>query len=118
MEKATLLQRQQALLADMSEVEAALVLPPVALTNPQKIACFSQLFRGRDDVHAVRWENNQGRSGYAVACANEWRAGVCEKPKVKCGDCPHRAFLPLTPQVIHAHLTGKCTIGLYPPPPG
>ena len=113
-EKAALLQRQQVLLNDKCTAPTAVAPPPVQMTSPQKIACFSQLFRGRDEVHAVRWENSQGRSGYAVACANEWRAGVCEKPKIKCGDCPQRAFLPLTPQLIHAHLTGKRTLGLYP----
>jgi hypothetical protein len=55
-----------------------------------------------------------GRSGYAPACANEWRAGVCEKPRIKCGECPNRAFLPVTDEVIRRHLTGKATAGVYP----
>ena len=30
-----------------------------------------------------------GKSSYAPACANEWVRGVCEKPRIKCGDCSH-----------------------------
>ena len=44
-------------------------------------------FRGRDDIYAHRWQNKQGRSGYSVACHNEWRQGLCNKPKVKCMEC-------------------------------
>ena len=55
-----------------------------------------------------------GRSGYAPACAYEWRAGVCEKPRIKCGECPNRAFLPVTDEVIRRHLTGEATAGVYP----
>jgi hypothetical protein len=34
------------------------------LSSPEeKIALFRQLFRGRDDVDPVRWENHEGKSG-------------------------------------------------------
>nr|WP_315785351.1 MULTISPECIES: hypothetical protein [unclassified Bradyrhizobium] len=39
---------------------------------------------------------------------------ICGKPKVKCGDCPHHAFLPVTNDVIGGHLRGHHTIGVYP----
>jgi len=59
-----------------------------------KIALFRRLFRGRADVFPVRWENaKSGRRGYSPACRNEWRRGVCGKPKVKCSSCPSQAFL-------------------------
>nr|WP_219899642.1 hypothetical protein [Zobellella taiwanensis] len=78
---------------------------------------FQGLFRGRTDVHAVRWEKADGRAGYAVACSNEWVQGICLKPKIKCGDCPHRRFTPLDSQVLFAHLSGKLVAGLYPMQP-
>jgi hypothetical protein len=54
-----------------------------------KIALFRSLFRVRDDVYARRFESRKtGKSGYAPACANEWVRGVCEKPRIKCSDCP------------------------------
>lgn len=64
---------------------------PSRLTTEEKVALFRSLFRGRTDVFPIRWESKStGKSGYAPACANEWRAGVCEKPRIKCGDCAHR----------------------------
>ena len=52
--------------------------------------------------------------GYAPACANEWRAGVCEKPRIKCSDCGNRLLIPLSDAVIYGHLAGEHTVGVYP----
>jgi superfamily II DNA or RNA helicase len=85
------------------------------LSTQQKVTLFRQLFRGREDVYALRWHSERsGRSGYAPACANEWREGVCEKPRVACRDCQHRELLPLTDAAIYGHLAGEHTLGLYP----
>jgi len=84
------------------------------LTPVEKVALFRRLFRGRTDVYPVRWEGKtSGKSGYAPACANEWRAGVCEKPRIKCGDCSNRLLMLLTDAVIYAHLSGDDTVGVY-----
>jgi superfamily II DNA or RNA helicase len=80
----------------------------------EKISLFSRLFCGRTDVYPVRWESAKGVSGYSPACSNEWRKGVCNKPRIKCGDCQHRLLLPVTETVHYRHLTGKHTIGVYP----
>jgi len=86
-----------------------------------KIALFRSLFRGRDDVYPRRFESRKtGRSGYAPACANEWIRGVCEKPRIKCAECPNRRFLPVTDDVIRWHLSGSdaegqpFVAGVYP----
>ena len=85
------------------------------LSTQQKVTLFRQLFRGREDVYALRWHSERsGRSGYAPACANEWREGVCEKPRVTCRDCQHRELLPVTDAAIYGHLAGEHTLGLYP----
>jgi hypothetical protein len=77
-----------------------------------KIRLFRSLFRGREDVYARRFESRRtGKHGYAPACANEWVRGVCEKPRVKCADCTHRRFLPLTDDVIRWHLSGADATG-------
>ena len=93
-------------------------LPPPEssrLSTQDKIDLFRRLFRGREDVYPVRWESQtSGKSGYAPACANEWRAGICEKPRIKCGACSHRSLVPLTDAVIFDHLAGQCTVGVYP----
>lgn len=85
------------------------------LSTDDKVALFRRLFRGRDDVWALRWESkNTGKSGYAPACANEWRPGICGKPRIKCGDCSHRQLIPVSDPVIYRHLAGEHTIGVYP----
>ena len=77
-----------------------------------KIALFRSLFRGRDDVYPRRFESRRtGKSGYAPACANEWVRGICEKPRIKCADCPHRRFLPVTDDVVRWHLSGRDDTG-------
>jgi superfamily II DNA or RNA helicase len=87
---------------------------PTHLTTDNKIALFRHLFRGREDVYPRRWESAKGTSGYSPACGNEWKPGICHKPRVKCGDCNQRQLLLVTAQVIYDHLAGKHTIGVYP----
>ncbi|MEX2663421.1 MAG: DEAD/DEAH box helicase family protein [Vicinamibacterales bacterium] len=95
----------------------------VDLTSPSqaKIALFRSLFRGREDVYPRRFESRKtGKAGYAPACANEWVRGICEKPRIKCADCPNRRFLPVTDEVIRWHLSGfdadrqPFVAGVYP----
>lgn len=86
----------------------------------EKIALFRSLFRGREDVFARRWQSAKtGKSGYSPACGNEWKPGVCQKPKGYCSDCPHRELLLLTDVDIARHLRGQDTlgrdvVGIYP----
>ena len=92
------------------------------LSSPEaKIALFRSLFRGREDVYPRRFESRKtGKSGYAPACANEWVRGICEKPRIKCAECPNRRFLPVTDDVIRWHLSGyddagqRFVAGVYP----
>jgi len=85
------------------------------LSTAEKVALFRRLFRGRTDVHPVRWKSaTTGKSGYAPACANEWRPGICEKPRIKCADCANRSLIPGSDAVIYSHLAGEKTIGVYP----
>ena len=87
----------------------------------EKIALFRSLFRGREDVYPRRFESRTtGKTGYSPVCSNEWVPGVCEKPRVKCANCQHRSFLPVTDDVIRCHLTGNdergndFVAGVYP----
>lgn len=88
---------------------------PARLSTDEKVALFRRLFRGRTDVYPIRWEGKtSAKSGYSPACANEWRTGVCEKPRIKCGDCGSRLLIPLSDEVLYDHLAGKHTVGVYP----
>ena len=79
----------------------------------EKVGLFRNLFRGREDVYALRWEGKDGRSGYAPSCAHEWDRFYCSKPRIKCAACAHREYRPLTDEVVTDHLSGKKTIGVY-----
>lgn len=86
-------------------------------TSKEKAAVllFMDLFRGRTDVFAQRWESSTtGKSGYSPVCEYEWDKRLCRKPKIKCQDCSHRLFHTLTPEVIYEHLSGERTVGIYP----
>ena len=81
---------------------------PVHAGSPPatKVAFFASLFAARRDVYAVRWENNRtGRSGWMPAVEGGWRKGAAAKD---------RSYLPLTEEVLTAHLSGDTAIGLYP----
>ncbi len=116
--------RLAALKEELATVESALGAPlgpaiqpggDTPTTSEGKISLFSQLFRGRDDVYPKLWVSAKtGRRGYSPACGNEWVRGVCNKSRVKCGECPNQAFLPLDDQVLLDHLQGRHTIGVYP----
>ena len=84
-------------------------------TATEKVRLFLSLFRGRPDVFARLWTNSRtGRSGYAPACRNEWVRGICEKPRIRCGECPNQAFLPVSDRVVLDHLQGRHVVGVYP----
>lgn len=90
-------------------------VPRILATSQEKVALFRQLFRGREDVFPTLWGNqNLGKKGYAPACRNEWIRGVCEKPRVRCGECPSQAFIPVSDQIILDHLQGRRVVGVYP----
>lgn len=88
--------------------------PAVAATPADKVALFLELFGTRRSVYPRRWENGKtGRSGYSPTCNNEWRAGICHKPQVKCAECPHQKFPALDAHAVEKHLRGFETLGVY-----
>ncbi len=104
---------------EFSEIEAqppsiVPVVPPVnsaihsKSSSEEKVKLFRSLFRGREDVYAMRWEGRNGKTGYSPAYRKVWSSPLQRKP-----DEP-KEYFPLTDQVIHDHLTGKLTAGVYP----
>lgn len=65
----------------------------------ERIKVFRNLFKGREDVFAVRWDSKDGKTGYSPA------RKYYEN---------HQVNIPLANQVIYDHLAGKQTIGIYP----
>ncbi|OAM95103.1 hypothetical protein SAMN04515679_3256 [Pelosinus fermentans] len=97
----------------ISEAMLASVINQRSEAN-RKIELYRSLFRGRNDVYAKRWKNREGKSGYTPVCLNEWKAGVCCKPKVKCSECSHKSYGSLDERVIEQHLKGNIVAGIYP----
>ena len=84
-------------------------------TPEEKISLFRNLFRGRQDVFAVRWEGKGGKSGYSPASVMDWRAIHVAKPEERKKVARKTRMLqPLTDDAIRNHLTGKQTVGIYP----
>ncbi len=69
------------------------------LSKQERIDLFRDLFRGREDVFARRWEKyGGGVSGYAPVYM-DWRK--------------KEAYVPLSDAHIERHLTGNATLGVY-----
>jgi superfamily II DNA or RNA helicase len=88
---------------------------PGVSTAAQRIALYRSLFRGREDVFAIRWQNNDGRSGYMPKADRDWKSylGAKEEDRKKV-DRLTRKYRPLTDDVVREHLVGEQTVGLYP----
>lgn len=82
--------------------------------DKRNIQIFKSLFRGRNDVYAIRWEKD-GKSGYMPAYKVDWT----EYRKYKATgrtfkDYKNKEFLPFDDNAIINHLLGKETCGIYP----
>lgn len=95
--------------------EAPATYAPATMTDADKVSLFRRLFRGRPDVYPARFVSQRtGKAGYAPACSNKFRPGVCELPKIKCGECSNQAFLPADDRAVIGHLRGQHVMGVYP----
>lgn len=86
------------------------------LTSSEKIEIYKNLFKGREDIFAVRWQKADGSaSGYTPVCLNEWKQGFCNKlQKGRCRDCKNKAYAQFDTQYAEQHLRGAKTYGIYP----
>jgi superfamily II DNA or RNA helicase len=74
----------------------------------EKVALLRKLFGARSDVYATRWENrSSGKSGWSPAVRGGWSKRRSAKD-----------HLPLTDDVLLAHVRGERTVGIYPLLPG
>lgn len=100
-----------------SSLDQKKVQPSATITagsRPElKVSLFRSLFRGRDDVYAVRWEGRNGRTGYSPAGVREWSPATSPGRGQK-RSFRHSKLFPLSEEVIRDHLLGRQTIGVYP----
>lgn len=93
-----------------------------SMTMAQLVALYRELFYGRQDVYAVRWENQKaGTHGYAPKCKNEWDRNICGKAmriKGACKKCVYKENQEITNATIQQHFTGTgvnaLVMGVYP----
>ncbi|SHM70848.1 DEAD/DEAH box helicase [Chitinophaga sp. CF418] len=79
-----------------------------------KIKLFTALFKGRQDVFALYWENG-GKSGYMPAYHfDPYRYKVHKMKGGTLSNFPEKTYQPLTETQIYKHLNGSHLIGLYP----
>ena len=82
-------------------------LPNVDAHSPieTKTGLVRTLFRGREDVHAIRWTSaRSGKAGYSPAISGRWGNDQATA----------RKYLPLTNGVLEDHLLGRVSAGVYP----
>ena len=97
---------------DTSPAAEQMALPTapemVTMASPveDKLALYADRFCARTDAYALFWENHRaGTSGWMPAVAGGWRRGL-DRRQVR--------DLPLTREVMAAHLAGEVFIGVYP----
>ena len=93
-----------------------------AMGMSELITLYRDLFYGRQDVFAVRWDNDKtGAHGYAPKCKNEWDRNICGKSmkmKGACKKCAYRENQEITNATIQQHFTGigrnSLVMGIFP----
>jgi len=80
----------------------------------EKLNLFKNLFKGREDVFAIRWEKGN-KNGYMPAY--HYDPYMYRLHKMKGGtfkDYKDKTYLPLTDQQLLKHFNGEQLIGIYP----
>ncbi len=80
----------------------------------EQIESYISLFRGREDVFAVRWEKG-GKAGYMPAYNVDWNLNKIHKDEGgSFKNFTGKTFQPLTYQELLKHFRGDHFIGIYP----
>jgi hypothetical protein len=84
--------------------------------SPELIRHIENLFVGRPDVIAKRWENKKGESGYSPICRNEWKENICKKKTSNgsCNTCQNIDYVRIDHELIKKHINGNVILGTYP----
>ncbi len=82
--------------------------------NKEYIQLFRSIFKGREDVFAIRWEKGT-KSGYVPAYFYDpYRYRVHKINGGTFRDFTEKSFLPLNDSQVLKHLEGEQQIGIYP----
>ena len=79
-----------------------------------QIQLIKSLFRGREDVFAIRWEKG-GKSGYMPAYDfDPYMYRLHKNSGGSFSDYKDKTYKPLTDGELEKHLNGEQFIGIYP----
>jgi len=79
-----------------------------------QLKLYMNLFRGRFDIYAKRWEK-AGKSGYSPAYSFDWNEFLQHKAHGgNISTFENKRLLKLDSEAISKHLFGKHVIGIYP----
>ncbi|WP_205513089.1 TOTE conflict system archaeo-eukaryotic primase domain-containing protein [Longitalea arenae] len=82
--------------------------------SKESLNVYISLFKGRQDVFAIRWERDD-RSGYMPAYDLNWDEYAMHKANGgMLKDFSNKSYSRLTEQRLLNHLSGEEVIGLYP----
>ena len=80
----------------------------------EKIAFYRQLFKGREDVYARRWEKGE-KSGYGPEYSFDWSEFNAHRAQGgKLNNFKNKQLEALTDDAIRKHLSGQVVLGIYP----
>ncbi|CAN0574257.1 unnamed protein product, partial [Ectocarpus sp. 12 AP-2014] len=80
----------------------------------EQIQLFQSLFKGREDVFALRWENGN-KSGYMPAYFYDpYRYRIHKINGGSFKDFTEKLYLPIKDEQLSKHLTGEHFAGIYP----
>lgn len=80
----------------------------------ESLFTFLDLFKGREDVFAIRWEKS-GKSGYIPAYRYDpYHYRIHKMNGGTFANYPNKTYLPFTNHEIQKHLNGLQQIGIYP----
>jgi hypothetical protein len=83
----------------------------------RKLGLFRNLFHGRDDVYAARWQKGE-KSGYSPAAVMDWHAIHAAPPERRKEVARKtRTLQSLTDAAVRDHLEGKVVINVSRTPP-
>lgn len=93
-------------------------------SSADKVRLFSDIFKGRTDVFARRYESAvSGKTGFSPVCHNRWDRLLCDAKRTHCATCPNSRFAAWSDEAATAHLLGHdCrgrpfTAAIYPMTP-
>lgn len=97
-------------------------IEPIEINDKNANNFFMLFCRGRQDVYDLRYCNPKtGKIGYYTQCFNRWDRDchINKHDGVRCKDCEIKAYKPVTPDLIKAHLrgadpNGNDVVAIYP----